>query len=911
MSSATYKTTELIEIHLTNGVGYDNTYYGIVNGIMYLTTGQSDFIYSSNTYKINLVKSYNMIKNGVDFLANNGGFYPANYFSFEIEDGGLSTLLLNEGINIYNSQVVCRQVINTSVYPAYYGVVTKPSSTGNKITITCGDIATTKANGLLPITVLGDYNSDVTNRKIELNTATKTNDILKYGLIFAGSSGDPANDTKSDYEANVKAYQSVVNGVGYNGSPFYTYYIDVYCELESNILLNQNYNSYADYISDLKLFELEVVAADGSTTSFMHIFTTELVSDGIVRVYVLEDSSSLESGKTIVRFAKSKVNVLYSDYDLNSELSLTGDVEYTPMINDFGSNFETGEITGTPSKNFPLVTSDGKTKASIVVPSIIHTNVNAPESDWEANSTNISIESIDQSFYAKSLQENNRIARIENSDGLNRTTGIKVLVEVDKEYLLGEDWKLGFNFTGFDSSHDSGAGVQIDVDYLDVTFKTVLNGDPNRIIDISTDSISLEDLKTIRRFEETSTTNLTSYLGLSPLLIDQNSSQLLEQVNTYVYFANVLNELQTEIKSEHIIEKLYVEIAFAVESQGNQFAYGSMDLYLDSFFFFKDDLADVVENVSISSGEGAKWSNDPKYVSGAIKDYPVTRTEIVRFILDLAGDYDVSDYLNDIFLGVADDQFFIAWDNYQKSEMTCVELINDVLQGSNYFLISNELGKLKMFNRYELANDPDPISVKRDFVGNFDGGSHNGFYSGVENIFVFNFDTLNYYSATYNKSSGMIIASSDTNYNETSSDALVSTLSSSALYNQISKPSEIESPHTRFGSVSNCAVELGLLSGVLSHNHEKFTITEDLKIGYEQPLYISDWVTFTDLNQTNDKTIYGLIYLKEVNRKTKTIKYTCVGSSVKPSASLLSEQLGGLVLSEALQGGTSISEQLT
>jgi len=38
MESKTLNT--LIQIHLVNGVGYSNATYGIVNGVMYLTSGR-------------------------------------------------------------------------------------------------------------------------------------------------------------------------------------------------------------------------------------------------------------------------------------------------------------------------------------------------------------------------------------------------------------------------------------------------------------------------------------------------------------------------------------------------------------------------------------------------------------------------------------------------------------------------------------------------------------------------------------------------------------------------------------------------------------------------------------------------------------------------------------------------------
>ena len=94
----------LIEVYLTNGSGYNNSAYGIVDGVMYLTTGQLDYSYNSNTYKSGLVYNYSDFINSIDVLETIGGYSLYNEFQFEIVDEGITDLLLAEGINFYRSQ---------------------------------------------------------------------------------------------------------------------------------------------------------------------------------------------------------------------------------------------------------------------------------------------------------------------------------------------------------------------------------------------------------------------------------------------------------------------------------------------------------------------------------------------------------------------------------------------------------------------------------------------------------------------------------------------------------------------------------------------------------------------------------------------------------------------------------------
>jgi len=657
----------------------------------------------ATTYLAGYVDSVASIESLVDLLDDKGGYSPFNEFSFVLMDEGLSSALRAEAINIYRSQVIVKIDIGTNIYNAYYGCVDNVSTTEEVLNVVCEDISLIAESDTLNPIILGDWNDSVTGRDLDLSGSEVEPTSLTYGLIFPNTTGNPNDNSIDDYEADEKAFTTVVKAVGETGSPLYTYYIDIYVETDSNISTNPNYSSIGDYFASFRHKGLEVVGADDSTSLLFHTLGADQQSDGVLRVYTVEDSATLEAGKTTIRFAYTKTKLTYSEFAMNSDLEIKGGAEKTPLIDDFKEYLVTGDITATLSKLFSLCSSDGKIQTSLSVPKSIYTFVDATASGWNAVNAGVTVTDDDQSFYARDLNSNNLICTIEDSAGASQSSTVKVLIEVDKKYLLEDDWSLGFSLTGDDPTHASNKGIGIaDGHDLEITFKTLLNGDPTRVIDISNESLELVLNKHVRRFGETATTNYTSYIGLSPVLIDQSTAQISQSVNTYTYYYNTLRGLNSQIKAEHVIDKLYVELKFTVEAQSTGGS-SAMNLYLESFFFFKDNLSKLEETVSVESGQGATWATDPKYTSGASDSYPRTRTEIARYILDVAGAYDPVNYKNDIFKGVGEDEFPIAFNNYNLLDKNCTFLINDVLQDSVFKLIGDNLGKRKMLNLYELC----------------------------------------------------------------------------------------------------------------------------------------------------------------------------------------------------------------
>ena len=184
-----------------------------------------------------------------------------------------------------------------------------------------------------------------------------------------------------------------------------------------------------------------------------------------------------------------------------------------------------------------------------------------------------------------------------------------------------------------------------------------------------------------------------SYIGRGAMPLDNSNNPITESTKTIanrVYWITK-DDVAAPIKKEWIDGKAYFSISFTVEHESAA-GTGRLNFYMPSFYFFQESLTDLGDAITVDTVQGAKWSTDPKYTGGASDDYPRTRTEIARYLLDKCGLYDEStEYDGNIFLPTTEDQFPVAYENYDKLENSCTELINDVLSDSLDLIVTGKL----------------------------------------------------------------------------------------------------------------------------------------------------------------------------------------------------------------------------
>ena len=915
------KKSLLIEVHLTNGSGYDNPLYGIVDGVMYLISGSTtDFVYNTNKYHAGLVYSVGNMENAFDILGNIGGYKPFNEFEFTVIDEGLSQTLTSQGINFYRSQIVARVVIDNSVYPAYYGCIDNVSSTGSELRVITGDIALLKENNTPSPSILGEWNPLITSRTLELDNLEKEVSDDAYALIFWGEVHDPTNTSRSNYEANLQLYTTKVKDTGSAVPPFdgifSRFYIDVYCEDETILGNNPNFTSMNDYVDYFKDYNLEILDYDGNVTEIFYIMYAEFNVPGydgkFMRIFVYTDTSHLISNDKNVRFSYGKQSIDISSNEIEGNLSLYGNIDKSPLINitqlpSTSPTISTGQLIKSPLDRISYSTYDGKLPASVYVPSVVSTSMVTEDTHWFVPPNPKTITADQFTFVTNSEESDVYIGSVSKiANPLNKGR-LAVNVDVDIADIPEGDWQIGFNIylVGNDIDYPAGKGIGINSGDIIVFQNIALNDDPSRVLEIDKTTITAVDFgQGVYRHEDAGNTKYESFIGISPFPI-------LNPFDDYGIDANAVytkteSGFPVSIDKNKVSKKLYLQISFGIQLQDNTGQPTSTaHVYMPSFFFYKKDSS--IEDTIIETASGELWSNDPKYISGASDTYPRTRTEISRYLLDGLALYEPStEYIGDIFLPISADAFTVAYDTYKRTDKICTELIDELLTNSNFMLTGNMLGKRKMVNTYELANPP--VAVTKAIVGSYDDVKINGYYSSVGNSWELKFDGSLELTALYDIISGDVIASSNTTIDENSKNSLLATLDDSVFFNLPSDVKKIESPFTNFGSPSFSTIELNLIADVYTWSHYKFSITIDMEDHMINPVYLGDWISFRDLQYTNDAVIYGMVQGVQINTNTGKVKLSCISDAIKPPASILDEQNGGYILDEQL-GGVDLDEQ--
>jgi len=895
----------LVSIHLVNGTGYDNSAYGIVDGVMYLTSAPLDITYDSNLYKANKIDSFGSFNNAFDALGEGGGYRPFNEFSIKIKDEGIAQILQDQAINFYKGFVQAYVNLDNSIYPMYIGVVDNLSTTGESLTLTCGDVASVKETAKLPKTLLGDWGDDVTSRAPDFSDLDYQVENETYALIFPRTNGSPTEDTLAHYDANPQAYQTLVKTTPTLGGEGWNF--DVFCEGKTILDNNTNYPlGSINYISEINGVNLEQLDASGKVIKVWHI-TGALYNNGdLVNSYlsltVVEDATALLINSR-VRFANCDLKVVYSEATLTDEGNFEGGVNYTPLINDFKGYYETGSV-GDPAivgKEYKLAVADGRTTTKVKVPSSITTTLTCGDFSVTGGA-GVVIDDDEQSFISGSETSSTKIGTISKtiSDGASQSAFLDIFINADQ--LRGDDWRLGYCISLVSPS--TGDYLYIDADH-NMRFKvyTLLDG-RGTFTDIllSDQTILLNENKHKIAYTNTEGKRVT-LIGASPVLMEKDGGQFVDYV-----FARTMDDLDTSIKSDIVTGQVRVRIEFTIEATSGS-AVTSSDIYLDSCFLFKDELTDVRESVQLDSPIGADWTNDPLN-SGTPSGlaYPTTRTEMVRYILDIASSHGISEYENLIYLLPTIDTFKVAWDNYDKLDFSCTQLINDILQGSTFYLVSSMLGKRKMIDLTTLSINP--VGVQKAIVGSLDQVKVNGYFSGVDNQYEFEFDGDEVLNAIYTTdgTTGSMDVTATVDLESTTQTALKNKLIQSVAFNQLSKAKKVESRYTNFGSPSEVSAEVGKLFDIWGWPHWKFVLSDDLSNHLTGPLYVGDWLSFRDLRYTNDQIIYGFIQGVKVDVNSGKVSYSCISPVMKPSATILDEQFPASLNLDEIVGGGNISE---
>lgn len=922
---SSYIVDTLIEVWLVNGEQvpqYDNADYGIVDGVMYLTTGQTDFTFNSNFYKAGLVYNVGNITNNSNYLDMFGGYKPYNNWSFEIRDEGISNTLKALGINFYHSQVRAYSVIDTNTFDLYLGAVGKIGSTGNKIKITCEDIALVKESLTMNPTVLGSWDEAFTNRDLQLSGA-KISLNATYQNIFPGLAGDPNDNTQDSYDDDNKMYQTLVVSTDEVSGVFgIFYYVTIYVELAARIAINPNYGNYDAYVSSLFFGNIEVLDADDNTINILHLLNPEIiVTDGELKLRVDKDASFLEDNKSRIRIAHGNAQIRISESPVEGDLNINGFSQYTSLLGLFLSDLNTVTMNNgsfsDPGLMHPM-SSDGGLFISTIIPST--NSIGSPDNlkleSLQVNNASFAVGLHKTNFAASEFDFTSRgqtvgtlLASVSfaSSPAVNNGGSIFLKFKFPKKYLKDDDWKIGFSIHSNNTSVTpglsfgiagpgvGGGGVGVFGSYS-VTTETVI-GSPFRVIEINSFADAFRFGKNVFVSSD------YSVMGAGFATNPTSSPQPLESMPSIYNFTS--DQIDFTISANDFSDDFAtVNINFHMQADGAT-GLATADLYLNSFYMYKDELTPI-RSLEMFEGKGEKWSNDPKYTGGASSTFPLTRTEMARYILDTVGFYDETTYQNDIFLPLSDDIDPMAYDNYGNLNKTCVELIDDVLQSSNFILTGNILGNRKMINLYDIVLAP--AVTTKTFTGSMGRVTINGFYDNVVNQYIVDFDGSAKISALFDKNAIEYVVISNVKTVESSDDSLINNLTVSAVYSGADgKVKSLTHPYSSYGTPSNISAVIGEIADVHGWPVYKFTWVGDLKDHLTAPVYQGDWGTFRDLKFTNDLDIKALIQGVRINLNDRTVEYNCISAIIKPPVEILDEQLGGLGLNEQI-GGRTLSE---
>lgn len=885
-----YRKTALIEIYLNNGTGFDNAEHGITDGVMYLTDGDVSVDYDSNIYKTTSIFKIGPASNSFDPMNDIGGYKPYNAFSFQIDDSGLSQLLLDQGISIALSQVKFTIMIDSSIYETYYGVITNPGTTGEKLKIKCGDVANLKERLTLPPTVLGRLSPDITNRVSDFTDVSATVTDANYYFIFPGSTGNPSSTGKSHYDANTNLYQSTVLDVGtFIGPTGDTAFQYIVMQVENTVTIDSNPN-YLDRDAYLRLaanYNIEILDENNQVIGIYHILNINFIYSGVgedeAQFRVYEDTASLVPFKTRCRLGRAKSSITYSEYSVELDPIMENSVDLTPLYEQvsnesfkFGKPGFVSPISGV-TNDYEYGTDAGQVNVSVNVPDEVFVFTYSDDFAITLEQTQINKE--DQNF---AFGQGVRVASYIVDGGSGDDNEITMAFNLPSEYMNNKEWSIGWNIM-----LSSIIGTSQLIDPVSVKFYTQTSqGKDYLLSDLGTLSLT-----NTRPYEPTTD---ESRLGVAPYLYQSSKSG-------FVTLAVNNPGLKDLFSQKEVSGFLRMELTFNLRitddpSQG--------DIYVESFFMYRDEMTNI-NQVSIASTNGASWENDPKYTPGGFGlGYPLTRTGVSRYILDLAANYnETTDYDNDI-IDDSDTQG-IYYTNHDKQDLTCTQLIDDVLSDSIYTLLGTMTGKRRMFNAKNLVAELVPIS--RAFVGSAGGVAVNGFYNKIYNQYDVEFDGSAEYSVKYNQILDLIASVSDVELNDDS--ALITQLTESAGFNNLSEIKSLKYPYTNFNSGGKSSVfeEVARIADVYGWSHVKYSRTEDMKVHMENPVYIGDFVTFQDLRYTANAVIYGAITGVSVDYEASTVTHTILSLVSKPLISVLIEQFGGINLSEHI-GGIDLNE---
>lgn len=908
MSSSEYNI--LTEIHLVNGSGYNNGTYGVVDGVIYVTTGEINFSYSGNIYLCNKQFEFGRIENIVDFIGDLGGYKPFNQYSFTIKDKGMLEELLGEGINFLNAQVIVRIEFDGVVYDAYYGAIQEPSTIGDELRIVCGDIASVKESNAPKKIILGEWDKSTTTRNVDLEELESEISNNEYAIIFCSATGDPGNNTKADYEADETAYTSRVESTGFNKAPtssYNRYFVNVYCETAAFIGLNPNFASTAEYQNYFENYNLEVLDEDGNASAVLNIYQVkyDTANNDRMRVEVYTESGGVEVAKGKVRFSKARVTLNYSDKELNSIPTLEGEQQISNLIDADLNKVNSGSYFKKIGQEVEFGSDNGKIPAKIHIPKLVRTSI-LENSSWEYFTNNLILTLQNQKFNVTGQADNNNyLGSVTKESTDNSTTSLFVTCRIAKDDIPDGDWDVGFNLL---MKHDFQLGLNGRIGFADgypiiLTTKTELNENNSRVIE--TETINANAVFGENVFRVDIGTERNSFIGKSAIPLDNIETDSGSYLIVNATYGRNSEQLPVSINRSYVDGDLLVEIAFTIynsDTAGSGTAY----IYMPTFFFYQKNFEDLTANVDIENTEGVSWSTDPKYTSGAIGDYPLTRTEVARYLLDVYGNHAVTDYLNDIFLPISEDKFTIAYTTFDKLEQNVTSLIDNILNDSTFVLVGNNLGKRKMINIHDLLLGPG--TTEKTIQGSVEEVEVRGYYQEIKNSYSVTFDGDLKYRIVYDKDSGSVESSGNVDYDQTSDSTLVDLLNGSIYFNSDTDVLKLEYENTNFGEVSLVPQEVALVADIIAWDHKKYKVTREIKSQFVQPVYIGSWIDFVDLRYTGNKQIKGLVQGVTIDFQAGTVIYYCVGISTTPPAVVLDEQIGGNLLEE--QTGGDVLDEL-